>query len=1305
MTELRKKVSVFLVLALLFTFLVPAPGTVPASPQSGEGVSVSAVVYGDSGGLEPAGTGANSVTAEVYGPLQIVEKFPAPGATEVPLDTEIYIQFNKPVNITKLGLGHIAFLGGGSHDLTPSPDRTKWFLAPGSASLEGGKTYNLLIMPMMVMSLDMPPETLTLMPDPLNPWTFTTQEAIANPPASIEITDCPSRLQVGRSYPLGAVVKDKKGDVLDWPVDWQVISVSNGRATVDGQGNLTGTVPGLLMLTARPRDYPNITSRDTAVEIRQNFDQHLLGLWATELTGREMYATATGAPLVGADGAIYLTTGGGNPVTRAYDSDGNVKEGFQEITGVASPALADIGGREYLLGARDKKMCAFDPLSGRLEWQSEALEYGGLGKAVVDLEGNIYAPCLLDGKVYAFSLDSDRYRWSYYVQYEALDGDYSGRVSPITVGPGSLLYVAGENGKVFCLDSRGQLRWQYAAPTPGRKIPAGLEVDSAGNVYFLQTVHDSEYNIYSLDPAGGYRWSVNKTDSGVKNLFVDQDDSLYVTIKDEAAGAEKLTRLNPADGSPQQEFGVYGCDRFMRPGDGHIYTNKFIFNENLEAVGYTDLEAVGYADDYYRSLPYMRYSPLALCPGGALARVVISEGTAVALEKVGLVNTADSEPATVEVGQSELTLYQGGAHDIFAQVKDSQGYIIPYLALEYAVGAQAPEDPAVLLVAEVSEAGRITALNPGTAQITVTVQGYPGVQSIIGLQVLARGEISRMYFINRPPDPRDARLDEEITAISGVVGEEQNVQVVVLDQHGALIPDLPVKWTLDGSEVVQMYNYAGTLMGTSKNEAVLNGLKEGVTTLKAEIDGFEGLSATLAVKVASAPYEILWTLPIAGDWDYKIAYHSQAGDGTLFIVNHKKLKAVSSAGALLWEQDIVDQYGFEPAPPLLDEESVYVYDSSGFNLALVALGQGDGGRRWSFNGGLGSVQQVRAGAGAVYLLAGGGRLYGLEQDSGRSLWESPLNMGSGDITLGLSTDGNLYYTRGHQVFRVNGDGSASLLYTGATGTALVIKEITAGGSIVIESEKGGVYSILSLDPAGGENWEVPVQATVELNSAGGVVYAVTVEMVNPRVYFIGEDGTIQADQVLGAPAVKNYKLPGKYSPPLIGSDGIAYIPLNQLYAVNAADGRLLWTGNFKDGFFNRAARCATLDQNNILYLACDDAGFLALRSKVAGVADESGFYIDISGIGALKGNTYRNIAFRVRNDNEVAKEVRVLMALEEAEGAKVLNYAATADLLAAGADKAYNYGVQIPGAGGHRISIRLLDQDNQLITQKILPVS
>jgi len=182
---------------------------------------------------------ARMAALEEEGPLQLVELCPANGSAEVPLDTEIYIRFNKPANIEPalpmMMNYHIGDGVTGTYFLQPNADRTVWSLPAGSAVLEYQKTYTITS---FMKITDDAGTVLYQFGNPLllfPTWRFTTAELEVPVPADIAVTDFPPRLQMGLSYPLGAVVKDKKGEVLDWPVDWQVISVKNGRADVDGR--------------------------------------------------------------------------------------------------------------------------------------------------------------------------------------------------------------------------------------------------------------------------------------------------------------------------------------------------------------------------------------------------------------------------------------------------------------------------------------------------------------------------------------------------------------------------------------------------------------------------------------------------------------------------------------------------------------------------------------------------------------------------------------------------------------------------------------------------------------------------------------------------------------------------------------------------------------------------------------------------------------------------------------------------------------------------------------------------------------
>lgn len=1250
-------------------------------------------------------------------PLQIVELFPADGATEVEQDTQLYITFNKPVDFVYLNdkgdvitppppfCFHIQVAIGGSGGeyklLEHNEDKTIWYLPAGTLNLEKGKEYTVAGGPFTKVKAEEIGEILYI-PN----WRFNTKIDIPpeEQPASIKITDYPLRLSVGDKYPLQAVVENKEGNVLaDYKVNWEAVSVTNGKAVVDKNGYLEGTQPGIVRLIARADKFPNVADgivSNILVEIRENFPNHLTNIWSVALNNREDCAEK---PLIGADGTIYLITkAGGIHTVKAYDQAGETKSGFMEITDFTEPpVLAEIAEEEYLIGPQGKKMCAFYAATGRLKWQSEELEYEIHTMAAVSKKGNIYAGCSNDRKLYAFNFASTRPLW---YKFTGINTGFHDRSNTIpTINLKDRIYTIGGND-VYCLDSTGKLQWHYETPGHGT-IASQVQVDEENNVYFIEKITTTEYILYSLNEEGEYRWQLNNKGL-LQNIFIDEDDSLYVTIRDLEKSTQRLTCLNKEDGSVMKKIAAFACDKFLRAGDGTIYTNKFIFNSKLEPIAY--------ADDYYHQLPYMHYSKLALCPDGTLVRVVISEGFAIALEKLTLFDTSDSVPAAIEAEQ-EFTLYQGWSQLLHPQVKDGEGHILPHIGVTYV--SDNPD------IAAVDEQGKITAQGTGDTFITIKVKGHEDVTSIVNVHVLPQEAISRVYFVKHHPDKSKVNIKEEIKEVTGVCGEEQCIQFVAVDQYDQVIENLPIKWTITevNSSIVQMRNYSGGVMGSqSKSIAVLNGLKCGTGTITAELDNQadtspkeqEQFKKEITVQINPAPYEILWNLPIEGAWEKKVAYHTQNEKGVQFISNASKVRAVDDTGYCLWEKNVGVKYGVYPSCPVADERNIYVCDNSKINKIMLALSQEDGSLQWSFDQGLGSMVKVLTDSKSIYIQTDDNRVYKLNKN-GHALWENPLKLKGQAANIALSSAEELYYAAENGVFRVNEDKVSSKLYTDPEDVELTIKEITEAGSIILQKVQEGSYSIISLSTEGKKNWEVSVERPVELScDSKEIVYAVTRLSEDKqkrkqeylKLYIVEKDGNIKAETVLAnSPVRTDYDYVAYYKPQ-IGSDGVVYIPVTRLYAVDAKKGTLLWQAEFKDGYFKRVPKTATIDQNNVIYLACDDAGFLAVKSKGTAIIDESGFGIEVLDSYVIKPNTYRNMRFNIKNENKEERDVTILIGLEDLEKDSFLTYASFTDTLAVGYSTIYNCGLNIPREGSYLVKIKLLDQDRQVLTEKELPV-
>ena len=307
MTKMKKKVSLSLVLIFIFTLAFPTwafelnVDPDKTSYQGGESITVSTGAYGDTAGfswsitdwnanktplagdrnsitfnLPENNTGARvtavieavygSVVDGVYGnigsinidiepgdpePLQVVEIYPANGATGVPLDTEIYIKFNKPVEFEN----KVPFIpndiqvGTPGYPLTPNEDSTKWSLASGSVSLEMEKEYEVIKHPLTTIKDKNSGQTFDSFPE----WKFDTNPAVAN---SIRVDNVKAHVGIGEKLQLSAAVLAVSGMALADTVTWS--SGNTNIADISPDGLLTGIDNGLAEITARANNNPDI---------------------------------------------------------------------------------------------------------------------------------------------------------------------------------------------------------------------------------------------------------------------------------------------------------------------------------------------------------------------------------------------------------------------------------------------------------------------------------------------------------------------------------------------------------------------------------------------------------------------------------------------------------------------------------------------------------------------------------------------------------------------------------------------------------------------------------------------------------------------------------------------------------------------------------------------------------------------------------------------------------------------------------------------------------------------------------------
>lgn len=230
------------------------------------------------------------------------------------------------------------------------------------------------------------------------------------------------------------------------------------------------------------------------------------------------------------------------PVLSLIAADG-MDGNNEQLNIAAEPKWPTLGGGFR----RDGQSGSSGPLEGGVRWKFET-EGAVVGSVTVGSEGRIHVACE-DGKLY--TLDSDgNLVWVCDVNCPLLTAP--------TVGSDGSLYVGGRDGKLYAVDSDGRLCWTY--PTNG-EIYSSPAVDAGGNVY----VGSAGGTLYALNGQTGEElWQFRTKGAGL--LFdgaifaspsIGADGTVYIAGMYDCS----LYALNPTDGSTK-----WGC-RFPANSD------------------------------------------------------------------------------------------------------------------------------------------------------------------------------------------------------------------------------------------------------------------------------------------------------------------------------------------------------------------------------------------------------------------------------------------------------------------------------------------------------------------------------------------------------------------------------------------------------------------------------------------------------------------------------------------------------------------------------------------------------------------
>ncbi|MCG8399967.1 MAG: PQQ-binding-like beta-propeller repeat protein [Firmicutes bacterium] len=1234
--------------------------------------------------------------------LEILALNPPGGASSVTLDTEFNLVFNQPVELNntkpQVGLAYDRDYGGEPNVYLPyfndvfevSANVPNKVIVNINDSLEQNHVYKF----MLNKSIKQKYGNKQFAGLWGNEWIFDTKSA-GPVPNILSINDkTTQRLHVNTTLQMTATVKDAGGEIIDLPVNWETDNPA--MATVDENGVVTGQSPGIVTIRAEADGWPHIEDRHK-IEVRQNFTRQLMPKWTYTMPRAD--AKHIGHPAAGADGSTYamIRETDDDFIILALNPGGGIKESFVSPLVTMPPVVGAADEREYLFTAMDDTFLALDPHTGAVLWQVRLDAKIGT-MAAAGQEGSIFVGCE-DGRLYAVNSEmKDEYLWRFNTRdhiLNCLPGPWHGRASDSipTVDQEGNVYVASGHTLWVVDGSTGTLRWKFETPEK-ECIHCQAAVGSDGTVYIYDKAVNKD-TIYALTPPatpGGtavVEWSESYDNVDINTPVVDTDGGVYFEIE------HKFVKLEPDTGEIIRQYPF--TTNYARVGaDGFLYTNRAIYDRNREPIAYYD--------DYRNNLPYFGYSRFDLGDDGTLYRSLINEGHCVGIEAMRLYDLSDSVISGLKVYEEQIVLYPGETRRLKAEVLDQNGAALPAVELQWT-----SSDPAV---AAVSADGLVTAGDIGDTLeketiVTVKVKEKPEISKGIAVKVLKPQIPHKMYFVfdSTSNDPEQQQRAEKITAYNGE--GFRPVRVFIEDLNGKFVPKQPVEWELANAGLVDMLNYQGGSGDYSiRYNANLTGKEAGTTTLTASLANYPDIKCSLEIEVLPAPYQVLWSIPLDGRWGQRNAHHVLGTDGQIFYVNDNRLRAVrQNDGAALWNSDPGDYLGIQLSPPQVDETGTIYLHGTG-STVVVALSPEDGAIEWNFIRGADPVTDLQIGPDALYAPTRGGKLYKLDKDDGKPLWEAPLNIGASIDGLVVSQTGKLYLSQSGAVYEIDADGEKNLLYS-ESDSRLYLEEVTVAGDIIVQRRQAGQFSLLSLDAGGGVNWTYAgLKGEVVLScDQAGAVYAISApsEYHEKDLYFLHPDGAAKAETTLSTD--EWVRTPAGIYKPAIGRDGQVYIATCGIFVVDGQTGGLLWSARIKDQFGRQFPQSITVNQDGVVGVTVGEMGLMALKGL--NQTASAGLNLNVGGGENLRPDSLRDLKLTVTNNQTAGQDILLLISLYDEQLNRIVSYASFADRLAAGDEDTYTGGVNIPDRGSYRVHVQVLDgaaPDKKPLRQVILPV-
>jgi uncharacterized protein YjdB len=195
----------------------------------------------------------------------------------------------------------------------------------------------------------------------------------------------------------------------------------------------------------------------------------------------------------------------------------------------------------------------------------------------------------------------------------------------------------------------------------------------------------------------------------------------------------------------------------------------------------------------------------AMAPGTASIRAVVGDiiGTVT-------VHVSARRIVTFEISPGQADLFEGEKRSLFAIARDSVGVLITGRAVTWT-----SSDPAVVTVDAVT--GELTAVRSGTANVSAELEGHVATAAItVGAPPVAMVAITPSAFVLE-------------------IGEQRQLQAVVMDPLGRVLEGRNILWTTDNGSV------------SITQDGLVTGVQSGYVTIIATSEGVSGMVAATII--------------------------------------------------------------------------------------------------------------------------------------------------------------------------------------------------------------------------------------------------------------------------------------------------------------------------------------------------------------------------------------------------------------------------------------------------------------------------